>query len=416
MPFLASAIASRIAFSSGKNASDTFSFNQFTRILISALADYYRIALYYHLILTDSCNLSCTYCRGRAFDCLDGGEPEIDIDPSLPPDIDYDLGILYRFLARDDEATLTFYGGEPLLRADLIAEIVAHAPVKTFMMQTNGLLLDQLPQPVMERFSTILVSIDGPRDLTDAHRGSGTYDRVIRNVRALADRGFRGEVIARMTVDEQTDIERSVGYLANNDDHAFSAIHWQIDANFWQDFGRRDFVAWADQSYNPGIRRLVGAWVDEMAKNGRVLRWYPFLDTMQDLLLGKPSRLRCGSGYANFSIMTDGHIAPCPIMVGMRRYYLGHIATADPHTLGMAAIDGECRRCRIFDFCGGRCLYAQVTCPWPAAGRQAVCGTVAVLHDALVRALPRVRGLIDEGAISLSSFGHEKYNGCEIIP
>jgi len=103
-------------------------------------------------------------------------------------------------------------------------------------------------------------------------------------------------------------------------------------------------------------------------------------------------------------------------MGGMLRYSLCHIATAYPLTLITAPFDGECQQFRLRDFCGGRCLYSQVTRPWPAAGRQAVCGTVAVLYDVLTEALPRVRALIDGGSISLASFDHEKFNGCEIIP
>ena len=73
----------------------------------------------------------------------------------------YDLSVLYDFLKKDPSPTLTFYGGEPLLRADLIEQIVREAPVRRFMMQTNGILLDRLPLEIVNRFVTILVSLDG---------------------------------------------------------------------------------------------------------------------------------------------------------------------------------------------------------------------------------------------------------------
>lgn len=374
--------------------------------------------MYFHLVLTDNCNLCCTYCRAKAFSDLIESEAERAqvIDEDVPVDLDIDLFTLYHFLAQDPGATLTFYGGEPLLKADLIQQIVQEAPVSRFMIQTNGLLLDRLPPEIINRFTTILISLDGDRKLTDANRGAGVYDAVMENARRIRTNGYTGELIARMTVTEDTDIKGAVQYLTANLDYSFSSIHWQIDANFAGDFHLRRFEEWSRNQYNPGIRALVRSWVDTMESEGRVLRWYPFLDPMEDLLLDTTSRLRCGSGYANYSIMTDGNIGPCPIMIGMSQYYVGHIASAHPLKLAEVPIRGECRECHIRDFCGGRCLYSNITQPWGPAERRLVCATVENLHDALHEALPRVRELLDRGIISPADFRHEKFNGCEIIP
>ena len=94
--------------------------------------------MFYHLILTDECNLCCTYCRGKAFEVLAGGETDVAIDESLPPDFSCELGDLYRFLGRDPDPCITFYGGEPLMRMDLIRTIMDTAPVQRFMIQTNA--------------------------------------------------------------------------------------------------------------------------------------------------------------------------------------------------------------------------------------------------------------------------------------
>jgi uncharacterized protein len=334
----------------------------------------------------------------------------------MPVELDYDLKDLYAFLSRDPCPVVTFYGGEPLLRTDLVREIMDGAPVQRFMLQTNGLLLDRLEPAYVNRFSTILVSLDGCEALTDAHRGAGTYRKVMENVRRIPDRGFTGELIARMTVAEDTDIVDAVTCLSDNPDYSFSSIHWQLDANFTPDFGQRDFAAWTAASYNPGIRTLVQRWVQIMETTGSVPRWYPFLDTMDDLLQGRRSRLRCGAGHANYTILTDGHIAPCPVMIGMKEHYLGHIGTAQPATLPRVEVNGECTACGIRDFCGGRCLYANIIQPWNAQERRLVCSTVENLHGALSTALPQVRALVRKGRIAQAQFSHEKFNGCEIIP
>jgi uncharacterized protein len=372
--------------------------------------------MFFHLILTDECNLWCRYCRGRAFDSLPGVGGACAIDASLPSELSYDLGELYSFLAQDPSACITFYGGEPLIRADLVREIMDHAPVSRFMVQTNGLLLDSVGQDYLNRMETILVSLDGPETLTDQNRGTGTYRKVISQVQTLVRGGYRGELIARMTVTDMTEIRSAVRYLANNDDIPFPSIHWQLDADFSTDPEMRNFSSWLTRSYNPGIRQLVRDWVGIMEREGRVPRWYPFLQTTEDLLQNRSSPLRCGAGYANYTIMTDGHIGPCPAMIGMRDYYVGHIRTGNPLSLPTVRGSCSCEGCPISGFCGGRCLYADTLRPWPPEKRALICGAVRNLHDALTRALPGIRCLIRTGRIALEDFSHTRYNGCEIIP
>ena len=374
--------------------------------------------MHFHLILTDDCNLCCSYCRAKAFDNLkeSEGERSLIIDEELPVELDFDLNVVYDFLKKDPAPTLTFYGGEPLLRTDLIERIIREGPVKRFMMQTNGILLDSIDPEIVNRFVTILISLDGKKELTDANRGAGIYERVMENIQKIRAHGYAGELIARMTVTEKTDIVEAVHHLASNPDYSFSSIHWQIDANFSADFSQRRFRQWVCDSYNPGVRTLVDEWVDHMETEMEVLRWYPFLDPMEDLLYGRESRLRCGSGYANYTIMTDGNIGPCPVMIGMSQFYVGHISWSNPLELDRVLIQGDCLDCRIRTFCGGRCLYSNITEPWSSPERRLVCNTVENLRDALITALPQVRKLIDQGTVTLADFAHEKFNGCEIIP
>lgn len=373
--------------------------------------------VFFHLILTDDCNLCCSYCRGKIFsESVEWCGRNIDIDTGLPPDLTIELDDLYRFIERDPDACITFYGGEPLLRAGLIMEIMENAPRCRFMIQTNGLLLTDIPPRYIRRFETILVSLDGSPDITDRHRGTGTYRKVMENLAYLATAGFGGELIARMTVGEDVDIHDAVGFLTSNRDHTFSSIHWQMDAEFAGDTAIRSFRTWLYRSYNPGIRRLIKTWVEMMERGEGVARWYPFLQPMQDLLACRDSRLRCGAGYANYTIMTDGHIGPCPVMIGMKEYYAGHIRDANPLSLPIVEVESECNQCPVRGFCGGRCLYSQIVRPWPDEMRMAVCESVMNLHAGLVEALPRVRRCIDKGLLNEADFSHTRFNGCEIIP
>ncbi len=372
--------------------------------------------MYIHLILTDSCNLACTYCRGKIFTTPDLERDHIRIESDIPAEVSYQLSDLATFLSQDPEVVVTFFGGEPTLRSDLICKIMQVHPDVRFMLQTNGLLLHRLPEDIVNRLETILISIDGDPVTTDAGRGIGTYRRVMENVHHILAGGYQGEIIARITVHEQTDIFDSVMYLAKNPDYPFASIHWQIDANFWNDYQVRRFKTWSEESYIPGLRSLIDTWVMRMEQTGIVDRWYPFIDPVEDMLLGRPSRLRCGSGYANYTVLTNGRIIPCPIMVGMVDYYVGDISTADLTNLPVIPVPGSCVKCDIFDFCGGRCLYSAIMEPWPLEGRNLVCNTVRALFEGLNEVMPRIRVLLDNGVITMENFAHEKYNGCEIIP
>jgi putative peptide-modifying radical SAM enzyme len=269
----------------------------------------------------------------------------------------------------------------------------------------------------VNRLTTIFVSVDGTEELTDYYRGKGVYRRVTENINAIRKNGFEGEIVARMTLMEETDIYRNVRWLLNNPDHSFSSIHWQLDAGFWQnDFHKRNFKEWTENSYNPQLRRLIEYWVDTMEAEGKVLKLYPLLGVMQSLLVGEESFLRCGSGWANYSIQTDGHIIPCPAMNGMKDYYLGHIQHSHPLQLKKIYVTEPCTSCKILGECGGRCLYANITQRWSNEAYSLVCETVKNLVDSLKTSLPRVKTLIDTERIRLSDFDHLKYNSCEIIP
>jgi putative peptide-modifying radical SAM enzyme len=373
--------------------------------------------MFFHVMLTTECNLQCKYCFGETLEDFDEDFADIDVDYALPKKTNYDFALLANFCSKDPECILTFYGGEPLLCIGEIKHIMDVTKPKHFIIQTNGLFLDRLEPEYVNRFHTILVSLDGDEELTDCYRGKGTFRKVIDNVKKIVHNGFRGELIARMTVMEQTDIHKQVTWLLDNNEFAFSSVHWQLNAGFWaSDYAKRGFKRWSEMSYIPGVERLVQFWVDRMDAEGTVLRLYPLLGIANSLLHKEPSLLRCGGGWINYAIQTDGYIIPCPTMWGMKNYYMGHINTAHPLKLKKIFVSAPCTECDILNVCGGRCLYTNVTKRWSKEAYAVVCDTVKGLVNAVNMGLPRITELIEEGKVRLSDFEFMKYNGCEIIP
>jgi putative peptide-modifying radical SAM enzyme len=338
------------------------------------------------------------------------------LDDTIPLNLSYDLDTLSSFLGRDPQPSVTFYGGEPLLRSDLIAEIMERIPGVKYLLHTNGTLLYQLTPSVLHRLNTISVSLDGPETLTDQHRGAGTYRRVLDNIHFILNAGYSGELIARMTVPVGTDINGAVRYLARNRDHSFSSIHWQLDADFSPEHHGDAFRSWSENQYNPGIRTLIRYWVDQMKDTGEVLRWYPFIDPLQDMILGRKSLLRCGCGHESYCILTNGVIVPCPLMVGVKEHYIGHITSTHPVRLPRYTVKGRCMHCQIRDFCGGRCLYSGILGHWSEERKSLICETVRNLHDGLQEVLPEIQRLLENGIIGYQDLDHPRFEGCEIIP
>jgi len=368
--------------------------------------------MFYHLITTNKCNLNCKYCCEKAFD-----EPEEFPEEMacLNNNIEYTLKDLTEFLKNDKNPTITFYGGEPLLNPKYIMQVMDNFPNVRFMMQTNGLLLKVLPSKYLNKFHTLLISIDGNEKTTDYYRGNGVYKKVMENIKHLKNNSFCGELIARMTIEDQN-IYDSVLHLLKNVDFCFTSVHWQIDANFWfNDWKNRDFKKWVNENYLPNVKKLVDFWITEM-KRGTVIKLYPFLGITNTLLFGEDlGKLKCGAGHENFAIQTDGNISPCPIMMGMKKYYLGNIKTSKtPKTLIILA--ERCKKCKILDICGGRCMYSNILNPWPKDQTKLVCKTVKTTVSLLKSKIPTIKKLIEQGIIYKKNFLYEKYNGAEIIP
>ena len=194
-----------------------------------------------------------------------------------------------------------------------IVEIMDAIPEAKYYMQTNGKLLHELPSEYMNRFSKILISIDGDKERTDFNRGKGTYDLVLKNLDLIRKNGFKREVVARMTIsfsDGFTDLLKQVKHLF---EIGFDSVHWQLDMGFYEsDYDKKqvdDFI----KKYNEEVSKLVEFWIENM-KQGKVLKIYPFLGLFDSLYHKTKTKLRCGSGYANYTITTNGKIVTCPIM------------------------------------------------------------------------------------------------------
>lgn len=365
----------------------------------------------YFLVLTQKCNLNCTYC---------GNTP----DPSvMPVDLDYELPDLQEFLDKDmTDVAIEFYGGEPALNPDIMIKVMNTIDAKAFMLQTNGTVLHKIPAEYHSRFHTVLISIDGCEQTTDKNRGKGTYRRALEGAQLFRDNGFTGDLIARMTMPEGNDVYQEVMHLLNDTSPHFDHVHWQLDA-MWDIASPeriQQWQQWMQTSYNPGITKLVNYWIAKMESVHTIPGIAPFFGITNTLLTRIPTKLRCGSGDDFFSITTDGRITFCPILPSIDDglALVGDIYNDTPDDIrNKVLLDEPCTSCDINWVCGGRCLYTNKTKHWGEEGFVLVCETIRHLVSELERVIPRVQQLIDDGIFSVADFNYpELDNGVEVIP
>jgi putative peptide-modifying radical SAM enzyme len=365
--------------------------------------------LLYFVVLTHACNLRCNYC----------GYGE-EYSESAPAEVSYTVEELRRFIVQDPKPSIIFYGGEPLIRKPLMEKIMKSIPADRFLLQTNALKLADLESEYLNRFDAILVSIDGRRETTDAYRGKGVYDKILDNLRSIRNKGFRGDLIARMTASEQTDISLDVMHLLELDNPRFDHVHWQMDA-LWDsppELRWANFDKWIDESYDPGIAKLVRAWSNAIFTERRVPPVVPFNGVMRTLLNGGKVNLRCGSGIDSFAVTTNGDLTVCPIAPEWDFAKVGTIFHSAPQDLPNKVRIGEpCTECDSVNLCGGRCLFANKTKLWGQTGFEKVCNSSKKMINELEKLKPRIIEMISDKGISKEDFDYSPYNnGCEVIP
>ena len=355
----------------------------------------------YIVLTTGQCNLKCIYCGGSF-------PPEV-----VPWEIKYSLRDLIKFIEEDPDPIIAFYGGEPLLNHVFIEKVMDSIGWAKYVIQTNATLVHRLHEKYWRRFDAVLLSIDGVKEVTDYYRGRGIYDKVLAAAKWLRKIGFKGDLIARMAVSEESDIYRDVMHLLSL--KLFDHVHWQLDviwSNRW-----RNFDKWLYSTYMPGLAKLIEYWTSEIEK-GTVPGIAPFKAIAYAILTKTPlEKPPCGAGVSAYAISTDGRILACPIAVYEKWAEAGHISRDTPQTLKKYYIGPPCTQCSYLDYCGGRCLYAHVERLWGEKGFRKVCSTTMYLIDLLKKACIKIAESLKAGVVSLNDIKYPPFNNTvEIVP
>jgi uncharacterized protein len=310
------------------------------------------------LVTDHACNLRCDYCYGgrKWSRPMSRAVAERAIDLAL---------------GRDRTALgLSFFGGEPLLRVELIEQATAYArqrlaelgpDAKAFVrLNTNGTLVDDRVEAFVAACGpvTAYVSIDGPARIHDRHRpdaaGRGSHAAVREGIRRLAAAG--AEIVALAVVNPDT--ASSLGEVA---EELFSlpVVEAVLTCNLrsaWDDAALRGL--------REGLAAAAGAW-GQLFRAGRCLRFEPMTTKiLSHLHAAMPCAARCQLGASDLVVAPSGRLYPCGELVGDDdddRFVIGDVVggLSLPRLKSLRdakeRIESTCRDCAIRERCSSAC-------------------------------------------------------------
>jgi len=145
------------------------------------------------IVLTRFCNFDCHYC------CV--SKNNLHMHPSILEKINETVS---NAAAGGRSIHITYFGGEPLLKIDLISKISSdlNKTCKKYQVAlgqsivTNGYLLNKLMRERLLDFGVnrVQITLDGPRDIHNKSRilknGGGTFDVIMENIESCLSEGF----------------------------------------------------------------------------------------------------------------------------------------------------------------------------------------------------------------------------------
>lgn len=300
------------------------------------------------LSLTHDCNLACKYCyAGTKFHrdmSLDTAKKIVDFSFKLTPP--------------QHNLRFSFFGGEPLLRMDLMRDVVnyirerqqaADKPI-SLSVTSNATLIDRdILDFMREECIELCISLDGPEHVHDRNRsypdGHGSHEKVMRNLQqAIAVLPY---VQVNAVYDPITlcELPETVNFFVQE---GIPVIH--LNPNVYADWPLDCFEQVLD-----AFMAVADSYVQSYERSQEVA--VNLLDSKMVLFLkdGYAAEDRCGMGETQWAFAPSGNIYPCERFIGEDTdltFCLGNIHTGLNLT----------RRCWLLRQRGNRNVEC-ITCP-----------------------------------------------------
>jgi len=326
-----------------------------------------------YLLLTDSCNLRCSYCF------ILNGMPKQYHYKSMTFEIaKRAVDTYFTNLNKNSKyydhsrKIITFYGGEPLVNFQVAKMVVDYVESNyaneldklggkfIFSLITNGTLIDKKVATYIATHPriAITVSLDGDALINDQKRvyqnGKGTFQDVMRGLRCLRDAGCKNISIS-CTVDEHNidnlekllDFQEEFGFLSINMNPLLDTERDRVGMEYIEKMSSR-LISYFQKA------REHGVYEDRIMRKVR-----PFLSH-------KIHTHDCQATGHQIVCSPDGKLGVCQEGIGMKNYFFSDVSRDfDFHShpvinewnartpLNMP----QCKDCPAIGICGGGCTY-----------------------------------------------------------
>lgn len=317
-------------------------------------------ALTLTIMPTDACNFACFYCFEN--------KRQIRMTPeTVAATIDF----VRKNLFGVRNLRICWFGGEPLLAADIIWEMseafietaTASSCEYSAFIVTNGYLLDDEIIAHLKKYKieTLQITIDGDKSAHDKRRclksGGATFDKILANVKKIVENNLK--IALRINIDKSNveSIESLIKILSaelgnnkNNVEISFGQI-WPIARE--NDWDTALCLSTAEYSHWTEIFKTF-----MMAEGFKIRNAYPFYPA--------PKLNVCGADQIkSFIIRPNGNIDKCwdceRIPVGDVSNGVAHNVQTEQNLsvwmLHSPFDDEECRNCKVLQICMGGCHY-----------------------------------------------------------
>ena len=263
--------------------------------------------MHFTLHITTGCNMRCGYCYSPPVKRMDMTEETarqaVDFAAKMNP---VNAGII-------------FFGGEPLLKKDLIKSTIEYCEklqkeyrgMFHYKVSTNGTLLDEEFLEFADKSRLqVALSTDGIKPAHDKHRrtqaGEGTFDIVSSKIDLLLKKQPYANALVTISPETLPHYADSVEFLINR---GFKYLIVSLNyAGDWKDHHLKELK----KQYQK-LAKLYEKWTLAQKK----FYFSPFEVKFASHIKGEDSLChRCHLGMKQVSVAPDGDIYPCVQFVG----------------------------------------------------------------------------------------------------
>lgn len=302
------------------------------------------------LPVASSCNLRCPYCFAQT------NAGDFQFSDYTEEDIDRLLVLLGEYNGQE-QTTLIFFGGEPLIKFELIKYTINLIKEKYgdrqfgYSITTNGTLLnEERAKFLKENNFALLLSMDGYDNDYNYRRfknGKSSVARVLKNIQILKDANIPFQIRATITSDnpylyetflffEELKVPFTIAFAYSSENTSNVELNTFNEQNITM--------------INKVFHKLTEYYISQFKKGKPV--YDTLFASLRDILEHRVHRGRvCAAGTTHFTVMANGDIYTCAHLMNNPGYVVGNLSdfksvrqdnSSTPRDIGQIKACGGC--------------------------------------------------------------------------